>query len=126
MTTGALSTISINNSGTSTLTGAVSCGAITSTGNFSNGTNAMTTGALSTTSINSSGTITGTSETLTATLNQLVLGTTKTTTISANPPAASRTYTIPDVFTTAATEFVMSQGIQTIPGAKTFSLVTCH
>jgi len=37
---------SINNSGTTTLTGAVSCGALTSTGNFSNGTNALTTGAI--------------------------------------------------------------------------------
>jgi len=52
MTTGALSSTSINNSGTSTLTGVVSCGAITSTGNFSNGTNAATIGALSSTSIN--------------------------------------------------------------------------
>ena len=35
-----------------------SAGAITLTGSFSNGTNAMTTGALSTTSINNSGTST--------------------------------------------------------------------
>jgi len=58
---------------------------------------------------------------ITPTLNQIVLGTTNTTTISANPPGASRTYSIPDVFTTAATEFVMSTGIQTISGVKTFS-----
>ena len=42
MTTGALNTTSINNSGTATLTGAISCGPITSTGNFSNGTRTMT------------------------------------------------------------------------------------
>ena len=61
------------------------------------------------------------SATLTSTSNQLVLGTTNTITLSAASPGASRIYSIPDVFTTSATEFIMSQGIQTIPGAKTFS-----
>ena len=44
----------------------------------------------------SSSTPTFTSETLSATTNQLVLGTTNTTTINSVAPAASRTYTIPD------------------------------
>jgi hypothetical protein len=54
-----------------------------------------------------------------ATTNQLVLGTTNTTTISATAPAASAVYTIPDVGTTA--DFVLTAGTQTIAGAKTFS-----
>lgn len=53
------------------------------------------------------------------TTNQLVLGTTKTTTISATQPAASRTYTIPDAG--AAASFVMTAGAQTIGGGKTFT-----
>jgi hypothetical protein len=56
---------------------------------------------------------------ITATTNQLVLGTTNTTTISASAPAASRIYTIPDVSTN--TSFVMGAGAQTIAGTKTFS-----
>lgn len=44
----------------------------------------------------SSSTPTFVSETLTATTNQLTLGTTNTATISATAPSASRTYTIPD------------------------------
>lgn len=44
----------------------------------------------------SSSTPTFTSETLSATSNQLTLGTTNTATISATAPSASRTYTIPD------------------------------
>jgi len=47
--------------------------------------------------ITAAGSITATSETLTATTNQLVLGTTNTTTIDSVAPSASRTYTIPDV-----------------------------
>jgi hypothetical protein len=52
------------------------------------------------------------------TTNQLVLGTTDTTTISATAPASSAVYTIPDVGTTA--DFVMTAGAQDIGGAKTF------
>lgn len=53
------------------------------------------------------------------TTNQIVLGTTLTTTISATAPASSSIYTIPDVGTSA--NFVLSAGSQTIGGAKTFS-----
>ena len=53
------------------------------------------------------------------TTNQLVLGVTNTTTISATAPAASRTYTIPDVL--GAADFILSAGTQTIGGSKTFS-----
>lgn len=56
---------------------------------------------------------------ITATSNQLTLGTTNTTTISATAPAASRTYTIPDVL--ANSSFAMLAGTQTFNGAKTFS-----
>lgn len=62
------------------------------------------------------------SEFLTATTNQLVLGTTNTTTISATAPAASSVYTIPDVGTSA--NFVMTAGNQTIAGNKTLSGTT--
>jgi hypothetical protein len=62
--------------------------------------------------------ITAPSETLTATTNQLVLGTTNTTTISSTAPTASRVYTIPDAGANA--NFVMSEGTQTINGSKTF------
>ncbi len=58
------------------------------------------------------------SMTLSATSNQLTLGTTNTTTISATAPAASRTYTLADVGADA--DFVLSQGAQTINGAKSF------
>ncbi len=54
----------------------------------------------------------------TATTNQIVLGTTNTTTINSTAPASSRTYTIPDAGTTAS--FVMTEGSQSIVGAKTF------
>lgn len=57
--------------------------------------------------------------TLQATTNQIVLGTTNTTTISSTAPASSRTYTIPDAG--GAASFVMTAGTQTIAGAKTFS-----
>lgn len=57
--------------------------------------------------------------TFVATTNQLVLGITKTTTISATAPASSSIYTIPDVGTSA--NFIFSAGTQTIGGSKTFS-----
>lgn len=56
------------------------------------------------------------SETLTATTNQLVLGTTNTVTISAAAPAASRVITIPDV--SADASVVLTEGVQTINGNK--------
>lgn len=57
--------------------------------------------------------------TFTSATNQLILGTTNTTTISATAPASSATYTIPDVGTSA--NFILSAGTQTIGGTKTFS-----
>ena len=57
--------------------------------------------------------------TITPVTNQIVLGTTNTTTISATAPASSSIYTIADVGATAA--FVMTAGNQTIAGTKTFS-----
>lgn len=57
--------------------------------------------------------------TITPTTNQLVLGTTNTTTISATAPSSSLVYTMPDVGGNA--DFVMTAGAQTIGGAKTFS-----
>jgi hypothetical protein len=57
--------------------------------------------------------------TLSATTNQLVLGTTNTTTLTSPAPSASRTYTIPD--SGGNTSFVMGAGNQTIAGTKTFS-----
>lgn len=60
--------------------------------------------------------------TITPTTNQIVLGTSRTVTISATQPASSsRTYTIPDCGAAAA--FVMTQSTQTIVGATTFSAV---
>ena len=53
------------------------------------------------------------------TTNQLVLGSTQKTTITAPTPASARTYTIPDVGGNAS--FVMTTGNQTIGGAKTFT-----
>jgi hypothetical protein len=53
------------------------------------------------------------------TSNQIVLGVTNTTTISATAPSASRVVTIPDPG--AAASFVMTEGTQTINGAKTLS-----
>lgn len=65
------------------------------------------------------GTPTFASETLTATSNQLVLGTTRTITITAPTPAlASYTYTIQDA--AANCNFVLSESAQTINGVKTF------
>jgi hypothetical protein len=56
--------------------------------------------------------------TISATTNQIIFGTTNTTTINAAAPASSATYTIPDVGTTAS--FVMTAGAQTINGQKTY------
>jgi len=56
---------------------------------------------------------------ISATTNQFVLGTTNTVTITSPAPVASRVYTIPDVLLAAS--FIMSEGIQTLNGAKTFS-----
>ncbi|MBS1560627.1 MAG: hypothetical protein JSS89_03400 [Bacteroidetes bacterium] len=67
----------------------------------------------------SAGDMTLNSATIKAATNQLILGTTNTTTISATAPAASRTYTLPDVGANAS--FVMTEGAQTINGAKTLS-----
>jgi hypothetical protein len=53
------------------------------------------------------------------TTDQLVLGSTQKTTITATTPASARTYTIPDVSANAS--FVMSEGGQTIGGTKTFT-----
>lgn len=58
------------------------------------------------------------SEIITATSNQLVFGTTNTTTVSATAPAASLTYTMPDVGANA--DFVLTEGAQTVNGIKTF------
>lgn len=55
---------------------------------------------------------------ISATTNQLVLGTTNTVTITSPAPAASRVHTIPDVI---SANFVMSEGAQSINGAKTFA-----
>lgn len=58
--------------------------------------------------------------TLLATSNQVILGTTRTVTITAPTPAASsRVWTIPDI--TADGTFAALQGTQTFTGAKTFS-----
>lgn len=56
--------------------------------------------------------------TIPAVTNQIVLGTTNTVTLTSPAPAASRVYTIPDVLANAF--FVMTEGTQTINGAKTF------
>lgn len=55
---------------------------------------------------------------ISATTNQLVFGTTNTVTITSPAPAASRVHTIPDVI---SANFVMSEGAQSINGAKTFA-----
>lgn len=58
-------------------------------------------------------------QTVSATTNQIVLGTTNTTTINSAAPAASRTYNIIDAG--GAADFVMTAANQTIGGTKTFS-----
>ena len=60
-----------------------------------------------------------TTMTLSNTTNQLILGTTNTTTINADVPVASRTYTIPD--SGANSTFIMSDGTKTINGDTTFT-----
>lgn len=57
------------------------------------------------------------SQAITATTNQIVLGTTNTVTITSPAPAASRVYTIPDAG--GAASFVMTAGTQTIGGTLT-------
>lgn len=57
--------------------------------------------------------------TLTATSNQLILGTTTTTTLNAATPAASRVYNFIDAG--ANCDVVLTAGTQTIGGAKTWS-----
>lgn len=58
--------------------------------------------------------------TITPTTNQIVLGTTRTVTITAPTPASSsRTWTIPDLSTSPT--FAALEGTQTFTGAKTFS-----
>jgi len=57
--------------------------------------------------------------TIARTTNQIVLGSTNTTTITSTAPSASRVYTIADAG--GAASFVMTAGAQTIGGAKTFS-----
>jgi hypothetical protein len=57
--------------------------------------------------------------TISATTNQLILGTTNTMTITSPAPAASRTLTIPDPGGNAS--FVMTAGTQILAGAMTFS-----
>lgn len=57
--------------------------------------------------------------TLTNVTNQITLGTGNQIVLTAPTPAATRTYTVPDVLANAS--FVMTAGAQTIAGAKTFS-----
>ena len=61
----------------------------------------------------------GSAITITPTSNQIVLGSSNTTTISASAPSASRTYTLPDGGANA--NILLSQGSQTVAGANTFS-----
>ena len=80
------------------------------------------TGALTLTTpqnIGTASTPTFASETLSATANQLTLGTTNTTTITSPAPSASRTVTIPDAG--ANSSVVLTESSQTINGAKTFT-----
>jgi hypothetical protein len=70
-------------------------------------------------SIAATSTLSGTAGTLTATTNQLVLGTTHTTTLTATAPSASRVYTIPDAGGSA--NVVLDTGNYTIGGTWSFS-----
>jgi hypothetical protein len=70
-------------------------------------------------SVTLAGAVSSVTVTISATTNQLILGTTNTVTITSPAPASSAVYTIPDVGVTAS--FVMNAGTQTIAGAKTFS-----
>lgn len=66
------------------------------------------------------GTVTAPNLAITDTSNQLVIGTTRTVTITAPTPAtSSRTWTIPDI--TGNGTFAALEGTQTFSGAKTFS-----
>jgi len=70
--------------------------------------------------IHTAATPTFASETLTATTNQLVLGTTRTVTITAPTPAtSSRTWTIPDISGNGT--FAALEATQTFSGTNTFS-----
>lgn len=70
--------------------------------------------------IHTAATPTFASETLTATSNQLILGATRTVTLTAPTPASSsRTITFPDLATNY--DVVGASGTQTIGGSKTFS-----
>lgn len=66
--------------------------------------------------------ISGGAVAINATTNQLILGGATNTTITCPTPAASRVYTIPDAG--APADFVLTEGAQTINGAKTFSAYT--
>jgi len=66
-----------------------------------------------------SGRVSAANETITATTNQLVLGTTNTTTINSTAPATSRTLTIPDPGADA--NFLMSAGNQSASGVQSFT-----
>jgi len=69
--------------------------------------------------LNKDQTVTAVSINATSAVNQLALGAGNTTTVSAPAPAASRVYTLADAGADAT--FVMSEGAQTINGAKTFA-----
>ncbi len=92
----------------STASSSTTTGALVVTGGVGIGGNLNVGGSAATGALSAS-TISGTSATLSATSNQITLGTTNTVTLSAAAPAASRTYTIPNVggnasfLTTAAT-----------------------
>lgn len=106
-------------------TGFIEVSAVTNTelGYVSGVTSAIQTqlnGKASTSSPTFSGTITAANAALTDTSNQLVLGTTRTATLTAPTPAtSSRVYTFPDL--TGDYSVVATIGTQTISGAKTFS-----
>lgn len=70
---------------------------------------------------NSSAAVTFGSLTLSNAINQLTFGSGNTILITAPAPSSSRTYTLPDVGANAS--FVMTEGTQTINGAKTFTTV---
>jgi len=72
--------------------------------------------------IHTAATPTFASLTLSATTNQIVLGTTNTTTITSPAPAASRVYTIPDAG--AAASFLMTAGDQSASGSLTLTKAT--
>lgn len=69
----------------------------------------------------SAGTLNGTTMSLSTLSNQISLGTTNTTTLSAPAPASSRIYTIPDAGSNASFILTTSTGGQTIAGGLTSS-----